>query len=159
MLRIGIPVVLCIWNTVVVNEADRGVYSTCHGAGAARERVRFHNAAEGMLAREIVVGREELSLLRLGKCLEFGGEIAFHQTGWRDILSQEKGLLANDPSAFGNTEARDEAFPFSWYEYGDKQGDLFTGDLAEAGEFDIWIHRRFQYAWLRMCQYRSEAYI
>jgi hypothetical protein len=38
MFRINFLVV-CIWNTVVVDEAGSGVDSTCYEAGAAGERV------------------------------------------------------------------------------------------------------------------------
>lgn len=64
-LCIGVPTVVSIWKTAVVDEANGRVDATNHGVGTAGQSVGFDNTAERVLAREIVVKRKELSLLRL----------------------------------------------------------------------------------------------
>ena len=62
---IAVPVILSIWETAVVNEANGRVNATNWGVWTAGQSVGFDNTTEWVLATEIVVKRKELSLLVL----------------------------------------------------------------------------------------------
>lgn len=64
-IRIGVPAVVGVGKTTVIDEADGRVDATNWGFWAAGQSVRFDNPAEWVLAGKIVVEREELSLLGL----------------------------------------------------------------------------------------------
>lgn len=65
-LCIAVPIVVSIWKTAVINQADGGIDATNHGAGTAGQSVGLDNTAERMFAGEVVMKRKELSLLGLG---------------------------------------------------------------------------------------------
>ena len=62
---IAVPIVMSIWETTVINEADGRIDATNHGVGTAGQSVRFDNTAERVFAWEIVMKQKELSLLGL----------------------------------------------------------------------------------------------
>lgn len=61
-LCIAVPIIVSIWKTAVIDEANGGVDSTNRRVGAAGQCVCFDNTAEWVHAREVVVKGEELSL-------------------------------------------------------------------------------------------------
>ena len=64
-LCIAVPIVVSIWYTAVINEANCWIDATNGGAGTAGQSIGFENTAERVFAREIVMKRKELSLLGL----------------------------------------------------------------------------------------------
>ena len=64
-LCITVPAIVSIGETAVVDEANGRVDSANHRVRAARQSVGFHNTAEGVLAREVVVKGKEMPLLGL----------------------------------------------------------------------------------------------
>ena len=62
---IAVPIVMSIWETAVIDEANGRIDATNHGVGTAGQSVGLDNTAEWVFAREIIIKREELSLLRL----------------------------------------------------------------------------------------------
>lgn len=64
-LCIGVPTIMSIWKTAVVDEVNGRVDATNLGLGTAGQSVSLDNTAKRALAREIVMKRKELPLLRL----------------------------------------------------------------------------------------------
>ena len=64
-LCIAVPIVVSIWKTAVIYEANGRVDATNHGVGTAGQSVGFDDTAERVFAREIVMKQKELSLLGL----------------------------------------------------------------------------------------------
>lgn len=62
-LCIAVPVIMSIWKTAVINEANCRIDATNNGVRTAGQSVSFDNTAERVFAREIVMKRKELSLL------------------------------------------------------------------------------------------------
>lgn len=60
-----VPVVVGVWETAVVEEANGRVDTANRGVGTARQSVGSDNPAEGLLAGEIIMKRKELALLGL----------------------------------------------------------------------------------------------
>ena len=64
-LCIAVPIIVSIWKTAVINEANGRIDATNHGVGTAGQSVGFDNTTERVFAREIVMEQKELSLLGL----------------------------------------------------------------------------------------------
>lgn len=64
-LCIAVPIIVSIWKTAVIYEANGRIDATNHGVGTAGQSVGFDNTAERVFAREIVMKQKELSLLGL----------------------------------------------------------------------------------------------
>jgi hypothetical protein len=62
---ITVPAIVSIGETAVVDEANGRVDSANHRVCTTRQSVGFHNTAEGVLAREVVVKGKELPFLSL----------------------------------------------------------------------------------------------
>ena len=54
-LCIAVPIVVSIWKTAVIDEANGRIDATDHGAGAAGQSVGFDDSAERMFAGEVVM--------------------------------------------------------------------------------------------------------
>lgn len=68
-LCIAVPTIMSIWKTAVINEANDRVDSPNSRVRAAGQSVYSDDTTEWVLAREVIVKGEELSLLGLRKCL------------------------------------------------------------------------------------------
>ena len=62
---IAVPVIVGIWETAVVDEADGRVKAPDWGVGTAGQSVGLDDTAEWVLTKEIVMKRKKLSLLAL----------------------------------------------------------------------------------------------
>ena len=62
---ISVPIIVCIWETAMVDETNGRINAANRRVGTAGQSVRFDNAAERVLITEIVVKGKELSLLVL----------------------------------------------------------------------------------------------
>lgn len=70
MLLGSVPVVMGIWDTAVVDEADGGIYTTNGRAGSAWQSIGLDDAAERVLARVVVVKRQKWALRFFGHGFE-----------------------------------------------------------------------------------------
>lgn len=88
MSSLGVPVVVDVRDATVIDETYLGIDTADTGFGTARECVSPHDPAEGVLASEIVVQRQELPLLILGHCFELSGHGVVEWMWWHTLNSE-----------------------------------------------------------------------
>lgn len=62
-LCIGVPIVVRVWKTAVIYEANGRIDAANHGVTAAGQSICFGNTAEWVFTRRTIVKRKELPLL------------------------------------------------------------------------------------------------